>query len=870
MKRIISNRSIATVLVVLLAVLWGAAQQATDSHRSTVPPLVKFSGAATDINGKPLSGMLGITFALYKDQQGGAPLWLETQSVSVDKAGHYTVSLGVTKTDGLPADIFASGEAKWLSTQIEGQSEQSRVLLLSVPYALKAADAETIGGLPPSAFVLAAPASSVSDAATEASGGAATSTAPPPATITGSGTTNFVPLFTGAATVGNSVVFQSGTGGTAKIGINTSTPGVTLDVKGAANVQGLLTLPATGTATTTAGKPSQAQDLVASSFSSSSSAAVNQTFQWKAEPTGNNTATPSGTLNLLFGSGTTAPAETGLKLSSKGLFTFATGQTFPGAGTITGVTAGSGLAGGGTTGAVTLSLLKTCSANQVLQWNGTAWACATVSGSGTITGVTAGTDLTGGGTSGNVTLNLNTAALQTSNDARYAQLGANNIFTKTMTFAAGQTFPGAGTVTSVGLAAPSSDFTVSSSPITTAGTLNLGWTVAPTSANTANAIVKRDSLGNFATNSVTASSIISSGVTATTVTAGTLNVTNFNPSGTISVNTASSTALSGISSAVNGTAVIGSSSAATGASWGVLGVTASSDANAKGVAGTAFANSGNTEGMNGVSESPTGIGVVGQASSNAFSSAAQGLIGIAPIGTMGDSSDIFAMGVLGTADDGYGGLFANNSQTYGIPTLEVESSDPTFVGYLMEADYNPGNGSLTTMMYLDDSGNLAIAGNIFKSGGAFRIDHPVDPANKYLYHSFVESPDMMNIYNGLVILDDAGAATVTLPDWFEALNRDFRYQLTSIGAPGPNLYVAEEVSGNQFKIAGGKPGAKVSWQVTGVRHDAWANAHRIPTEVEKVGPEKGKYLNPQLYGLTRGEFGVPSKTARRRAAVAKK
>jgi hypothetical protein len=107
---------------------------------------------------------------------------------------------------------------------------------------------------------------------------------------------------------------------------------------------------------------------------------------------------------------------------------------------------------------------------------------------------------------------------------------------------------------------------------------------------------------------------------------------------------------------------------------------------------------------------------------------------------------------------------------------------------------------------------------------------------------------MMNIYNGNTTLDAKGEASIELPDWFEALNQDFRYQLTALGAPGPNLYVAEEIRGNRFRIAGGSPGMRVSWQVTGVRHDAWANAHRIPTEVQKPSREKGSYLHPQLFG----------------------
>jgi hypothetical protein len=148
----------------------------------------------------------------------------------------------------------------------------------------------------------------------------------------------------------------------------------------------------------------------------------------------------------------------------------------------------------------------------------------------------------------------------------------------------------------------------------------------------------------------------------------------------------------------------------------------------------------------------------------------------------------------------------------------------------------------------DFNGTVNVNGTLTKSGGSFKIDHPLDPANKYLFHSFVESPDMKNVYDGVATLDARGEATVSLPEWFEALNKDFRYQLTAIGAPGPNLYIATEVSGNSFKIAGGAAGGKVSWQVTGIRQDAWANAHRIPVEETKPEAERGFYLAPELFG----------------------
>jgi hypothetical protein len=144
------------------------------------------------------------------------------------------------------------------------------------------------------------------------------------------------------------------------------------------------------------------------------------------------------------------------------------------------------------------------------------------------------------------------------------------------------------------------------------------------------------------------------------------------------------------------------------------------------------------------------------------------------------------------------------------------------------------------------NGDVNVTGNISKAGGSFKIDDPLDPANKYLYHSFVESPDMKDMYDGTVTTDAAGNATIQLPKWFQALNRSFRYQLTTIGQFAQAI-VATEVEHNQFTIKTDKPNVKVSWQVTGTRHDAWANAHRIPVEVEKPKEERGYYIHPELF-----------------------
>jgi hypothetical protein len=145
------------------------------------------------------------------------------------------------------------------------------------------------------------------------------------------------------------------------------------------------------------------------------------------------------------------------------------------------------------------------------------------------------------------------------------------------------------------------------------------------------------------------------------------------------------------------------------------------------------------------------------------------------------------------------------------------------------------------------SGNLSVTGNLSKGSGSFLIDHPLDPENKYLSHSFVESPDMMNVYNGNVTLDENGRAWVELPSYFEALNRDYRYQLTPLGAAAPNLHVAQEIRDNRFQIAGGEPGVRVSWQVTGVRDDPYARMHRIQVETIKPPEERGSLLHPDAY-----------------------
>jgi len=510
----------------------GSANQGAASSASAaeVPRLIKFSGTLLDAQDRPMAGPVGVTFALHAQQTGGAALWIETQNVSPDAHGNYTVLLGANSANGVPAELFASGEARWLEVQVERQAEQPRILLVSVPYALKAKDADTLGGRPASAFLTtetlagtgnssgtAAAASTALPSSKVQSTPKKAASVPQPAvactsvTSDGTATANSVAKFTTACTIQSSAITETG----GKVGIGTAAPAVALDVLG------------------------------------------------------NNA---------------------GLRLSGTG-----THQV-----TVTG--ASSGRLGQDATGFFFAS-----------------------------------------DTNGKIIKFL------TNN-------GALNEWMR----------------------------------ITSTGNVGIG-TTAP--ANRLDVVAS------------------AAGATGLSVQATDLTIAN--------------TAVSGLANGLNG------------------------------------------------------AGVFGEAENGSL-----------------------AFGVWGRSASGVAGQF---------------------------------------------DGNVNVTGTLSKAGGSFKIDHPMDPSNRYLYHSFVESPDMKNIYDGVAKLDTRGEAVVQLPAWFGALNKEFRYQLTCIGGFAP-VYIAEEISENRFKISGGNPGMKVSWMVTGIRQDAWANAHRIPVEEEKPAQERGYYLHPELYG----------------------
>lgn len=680
------------------------------SAAQSVPRLIRFGGVirVMDSEGKPRTGLVGVTFALYKEQEGGAPQWLETQNVSVGAQGRYTVLLGSSQAEGLPLELFTTGEARWLGVSVEGGEEQARALLVSVPYALKAADAETLGGKPLSEFVLAQPAQQQQavghSAAAPSSGEKETRTAPGPITpFLATGTPNYIAMFTPGSdasgqNLGNSNIIQSSD----NIGIGT-VPGSILHLS---TVSPELRLTSTSSVSIPQISFYDGANLGGIFQYRNSGVGSPNVFRLGGYAAGSQFVILAGGQEKVrvdaagnMGIGTTAPSQK-LEVAGNIKVTGASGYFFPDSSNqikaaLTDVSGG-GLQVANGAGIRTLSLLSSCATNQLLKWSGTAWACA----------IDISTIGSGGGP---------------------------------------VAFSGSNTTTIV------------SATQTGAGIANPSLANPPPSA------------------------VWGRATSATGATAGVIGVTD-----------------------------------ATSLGAGVIGVATTSnnvqDDRPSGVMGVAFATTGYTHGVSGEVWSPNGVAGVfkSHATSGTVLQASYGLDAGPSTTVLEVGSTGFTIGVVGQ----------NGSQIRGNTTVV-------------------GNLSVNS--------NLNVVGNLTKGLGSFKIDHPLDPQNKFLYHSFVESPDMMNIYNGVATLDARGQAWVQMPDWFEALNIDFRYQLTAMGGPAPNLYIAREIEGNRFKIAGGRARGKVSWQVTGIRHDAYASAHRISVEEAKPAAERGTYLHPDVF-----------------------
>ncbi len=210
------------------------------------------------------------------------------------------------------------------------------------------------------------------------------------------------------------------------------------------------------------------------------------------------------------------------------------------------------------------------------------------------------------------------------------------------------------------------------------------------------------------------------------------------------------------------------------------------------------------------------------------------------VDSVGGNGDPFSGDTGGIGISAMGGLGGNPGGNDGV--------GGAFVGGNSGAGFGDGVNSIAGSDWAGNFvGNLNVTGQIFAGTKDFKIDHPLDPSNKYLVHASVESSEMKNIYDGNVTTDSQGHATVQLPGWFQALNTDFRYQLTVIGQFAQAI-VSREIENNRFEIATSAPNVKVSWQVTGVRHDAFAKANALVVEQEKDARLRGFYIHPELYG----------------------
>jgi len=728
-----------------------------------VPATVRYAGALPGYEQLRVS----VRFSIYAAATGGSALWTENQSVTPDKDARFTVILGSSSSIGLPAAVFADGHARWLGIQV-GSGEEQRSLLASVPFAMKAADASTFAGRSVAEFVTTDQlrAQVAAEVTAEALTSAAVQ-AQPMAAISapaGSGTAGYLPLWTAASALGNSAIYQSGSGASARIGFGTTTPASTVDVNGLATVRGGLELQSPN-ATASAGYNSPVLDLVGSTFSATGAEAIPQRFRWQVLVAGNDSTSPSARLALAYG--TTSTGATGLSISPKGIITFAPGQTFPGvaSSSSTVVNAASYDLGG-----TAFAFGSPTAGSAFLGFSGNNTSSSiynTGVGSSALKSLTSGF---GNSSFGYVSLYENTNGIYNTAAGSYALLynstGSSN--------------------TAVGFEALDSN---------TSGSNNtaVGEQAGPD--------LRSQNLSN--------STAIGAGATVSQSDSLVLGQTTAGSPGASHVNV-------GIGTAIPATTMEISVSAPNTLGPTLLlsnpgGTTASPGAGQAAAASIDFKTYLHTSTLN----SPTSrIEAVDDDYGNqlVFQAKIPG----------SDSNPLVNAMTLQTGPGGWN-------------TME----NPLIVNYY--------NGVPDNRPAAEFGGDISVDGTVFADAKDFKIDHPSDPANKYLLHTSVESSEMMNIYSGNVTTDEFGVAIVTLPDWFEAENGDFRYQLTTIGRDA-HAWISQEVSNHQFKIASNATFVKVSWQVTAVRQDAYAKAHALVVEQQKPAQERGFYRHPELYG----------------------
>jgi hypothetical protein len=320
----------------------------------------------------------------------------------------------------------------------------------------------------------------------------------------------------------------------------------------------------------------------------------------------------------------------------------------------------------------------------------------------------------------------------------------------------------------------------------------------------------------------------------------------------------STAGVQGQSNALHGNGVFGV--ALSGSSKGVWG----RSANGRGVYGEATGTTAVNYGVYGQSKSIQGYGVfgIGRIGVRARSDDNVGLHASGPsAGVWANSSETAlygsggSMGVWGTGATGVRGDGTTygvngNGATFGVygagDIYGLRGVGGTYGACLTGTSYGVYASAASYAAWFN--GKVHVTGVIENSGGSSLIDHPLDPANRTLAHSWVEAPERLNVYRGNVTLDARGRATVRMPRYFRALNTGFSYQLTPIGGAAPELHVARRIERGSFAIAGGVPGQDVCWLVTGVRHDAWARANPLRVDRAKRARDRGRYFNPEVFG----------------------